>query len=151
MSSFVSFTQLDKNGAPAQDRELDEIELEAEQKAEKFSLKDFKRINPIPGRIGFLLRNLHKDVGTRNEMVMSFIDLLPEANKRKFVRILKTWWNVLDDYSKRRVDIFDIFCEKYEINRSRLWAIIQEGMFESNDALTKTALDGIKPKLIPLL
>lgn len=151
MSSFVSFTPLDKNGAPAQDRELDEIELEAEQKAEKFSLKNFKRINPIPGRIGFLLRNLHKDVGVRNEMVMSFIELVDGANKRKFIRVLRNWWNLLDDYSRKRVDIFDLFCEKYDIHRSRLWAVIQEGMYVNNDALTKTALDGIKPKLIPLL
>lgn len=151
MSSFVQFTKINQNGDPAQDRELDDLEIEAEEKAEKFSLREFKRINPIPGRLGFLLRNLHKDVGLRNETVMSFIDLVPDANQRKFVRILKTWWNILDDYSKRRVDIFDLFCEKYNINRAKLWAVIQEGMFSSNDALTKTALDGYKPKLIPLL
>src|ERR1044072_1378117 len=100
MSEFVNFTKIDSTGALAQDRDLDEQELEAEQKAEKFSVKNFKRINPIPGRIGFMLRNLHKDVGTRNEIVMSFIDLIEDGNKRKFVRNLKIWWSVLDNYSK---------------------------------------------------
>lgn len=151
VNGFVNFKAVDENGNSPADRELDELELEAEQKAEKFSVAKFKRINPIPGRIGFLLRNLHKDVGTRNEMVMSFIDLVDEVNKRKFVRTLRQWWEVLDDYSKRRVDIFDLFCEKYDINRARLWAVIQEGMFVSNDALTKTALDGFKPKFIALM
>lgn len=153
-SEFVQFKSADPKASfnlLAADRDLDEKEKEAEEKAEKFSLKAFPRLNPIPGRIGFFLRNLHSDVGTRNQMVITYIELVEGGAKRKFVRTLMIWWNNLDDYSKRRVDIFDLFCEKYKINRSRLWAVIQEGMYVSNEAITRTALDGFKPKFIEVL
>src|ERR1043165_5471613 len=94
------------------DRDLDTKEKEAEEKAEKYSLSAFPRLSPIPGRLGWLLRNLHPDVEVRNEMAVNFIQAVEEGSKRRFIKNLFIWWNVLDSFSKRRVDIFDIFCEE---------------------------------------
>jgi hypothetical protein len=150
-NSFMGFQQINSSGQAIGDRDLDAQELEAETKAEKLRIQSWKRITPIPGRIGFLLRNLHKDVGMRNEMVISFLELIEDRNQRKFIKNLLIWWGTLDEYSRRRVDLFDLFCERYGFGRAKLWATIQEGMFVSNDALTKTALDGYRPKLVELL
>lgn len=132
------------------DRPLDEKEVEAENNAVKFSLKGYPRVAPIPGTLGFLLRNLRGG----NASVMEFLEYSitgDNTNRTKWIKNFIILWNGMDEFSKRRVDIFDILCRKYEIPRKRFWGVLQEGMFDFNDQLTQTALSGYKPEFIELL
>lgn len=129
------------------DRPLTEEEIDAEERAEKFSLKGFGRISPVPGTLGYLYRNLRGG----NDAVIEHLRNASTTNKAKFISSFLIIWNNLDKFSRRRVDIFDILCNKYNIPRSKFWGIVQEGMFESNNALSQIALSGHKPEFVELL
>lgn len=130
------------------DRPLDETEVEAEQKAVRFSLAKYNRIKPIPGTLGFLLRNIRGG----NEAVMNFLEETEDNGKtRKFIREFNIIWKLMDEFSKKRVDIFDILCIKYNVNKKKFWGALQEGMFDNNDALAASALSGYKPDFVELL
>lgn len=129
------------------DRPLSQEEIDAEERAEKFSLRGFGRISPVPGTLGYLYRNLRGG----NDAVIEHLRNASTTNKAKFINNFLIIWNNLDKFSRRRVDIFDILCNKYNIPRAKFWGIIQEGMFESNNALSQIALSGHKPEFVELL
>lgn len=132
------------------DRPLDEKEIEAEDNAVKFSLRGYPRVAPIPGTLGFLLRNLRGG----NASVMEFLEYSisgDNSNRTKWIKNFIILWRGMDEFSKRRVDIFDILCRKYDIPRKRFWGVLQEGLFDFNDQLTQIALSGYKPEFIELL
>lgn len=129
------------------DRPLDEAELEAESKAERYSITEYPRINPMPGTLSWLLRNFKGG----NEAVYNFLCEAQNSNDSKFIKNFRILYNSMDEYSKKRIDIWDILCRKYEIRIKKFWAAIQEGMFDNNDALTQYALSGYKPQFVELL
>ncbi len=137
------------------DRELSLEEIEAEDKAEKFSLKGFGRIKPVPGTLAFMLRNLGDgDVTKRNHSVVEFLRWALEGekgNRTKFIKDFLIIWENMDEFSRRRVDIFDILCRKYNIPVKRFWGVLQEGLFDFNDIITQTAISGMKPQFTELL
>jgi hypothetical protein len=134
------------------DKDLTPEELEAEQKAEKFPIDKFPRISPVPGTLAFLLRSFRG----RNESVIEFLewtqkDEHPGRTKAQFIKNFIIIWNNMDEWSRKRVDIFDVLCRKYEISRKRFWGILQEGIFDFHEELTQTALSGFKPEFIHLV
>jgi hypothetical protein len=139
------------------DRELSLEEIEAEDKAEKFSVKGFRRIKPVPGTLGFMLRNFADgDIGKRNESVIQFLKWSQQSEngsqgKVKFVKNFLILWENMDEFSKRRVDIFDILCQKYGVQLKKFWGVLQEGLFDFNDIITQTAISGKKPEFIEIL
>lgn len=129
------------------DRELSKEEIEAEEKAEKFSLKGFGRIYPNPGTLGYFFRNLRGG----NEAVIEHLRNAASSNKTKFLHNFILIWNNLDSFSRRRVDIFDIICRKYSIDRAKFWGIFQEGCFKYNDAISQVAISNHKNEFVELL
>lgn len=132
------------------DRDLDERELEAEEKATKFSRAIFKRIPPIPGTLGFMLRNIKGG----NASVIEFLrwaQVGEKTNRTAFIKTFLILWDNMDEFSQRRVDIFDQLCRKYDIPLKRFWGVLQEGMFDHNEQITQTALSGYKPEFIQRL
>lgn len=155
MPKFITIEEAEKrklaeNGTLSlidNDRPLSEAELEAETKAIRFSKKEYPSIVPISGTLGFLLRNLQGG----NASVVEFLKESSEVNSTKFIKNFLTLWNVMDEYSKKRIDLWDILCAKFSIKRKKFWGVIQEGMFDHNDALSQIALSGKKAAFIDLL
>lgn len=129
------------------DRDLDEKELEAEEKAVKYSRLVYKRIPPIPGTLAFALRNLQGG----NESVIEFLRWAQEGNnnnRTKFIKEFIILWETMDEFSRRRVDIFDHLCRKYSIPVKRFWGVLQEGLFDHYKELAQTALGESQPELV---
>jgi hypothetical protein len=140
------------------DRPLEELELIAEQKAEKLSIKFFKRIPPNPGTLGYLFRDL---IGG-NHSVFEFVKaVLPASNftgsapakkvgteQEKLAKRVILTWNALDDHSKNRVDVFDWLCDKVGLARNEFYGISQKGMFNNYEAISQRVLMEAKPELI---
>lgn len=132
------------------DRPLDEKEEEAEEKAEKFSRMVYRRIPPIPGTLAYLLRNIKGG----NDSVIEFLRWAQngeKGNRTRFIKEFLILWENMDEFSRRRVDIFDHLCRKFEIPLKRFWGVLQEGMFDHNDQITQTALSGHKPQFVERL
>lgn len=129
------------------DRPLDEKELEAEEKATKYPRLVYKRIPPIPGTLAFALRNLKGG----NESVIEFLRWAQEgehSNRTRFIKEFIILWEVMDEFSRRRIDIFDHLCRKYSIPLKRFWGVLQEGLFDHYKELAQTALGEGKLELI---
>lgn len=129
------------------DRPLDENELEAEEKAVKYSRMVYRRIPPIPGTLAFALRNLKGG----NESVIEFLRWAQHgenSNRTKFIKNFIILWDTMDEFSRRRIDIFDHLCRKYEIPLKRFWGVLQEGLFDHYAELAQTALGEGKLDLI---
>lgn len=129
------------------DRPLDENELEAEEKAIKYSRMVYRRIPPIPGTLAFALRNLKGG----NESVIEFLrwsQTGEKSNRTKFIKEFIILWNNMDEFSRRRIDIFDHLCRKYSIPLKRFWGVLQEGLFDHYEQLAQTALGEAKQDLI---
>jgi hypothetical protein len=132
------------------DRPLNEQEIEAEEKATKFSRMVYRRIPPIPGTLAYLLRN----VKGGNESVVEFLrwaQVGETGNRTRFIKNFIILWENMDEFSRRRADIFDHLCRKYSIPLKRFWGVLQEGMFDHNDQITQTALNGAKPQFVERL
>lgn len=132
------------------DRPLDDKEIEAEEKATKFSRMVYRRIPPIPGTLAYLLRNIKGG----NESVVEFLrwaKVGEKGNRTKFIDTFLILWENMDEFSRRRADIFDHLCRKYDIPLKRFWGVLQEGMFDHNDQITQTALNGAKPQFVERL
>lgn len=132
------------------DRPLDEKEEEAEEKAQTFSRQIYRRIPPIPGTLAYMLRNLRGG----NESVIEFLRWAASGEKGNRTQFIKTFlilWENMDEFSRRRPDIFDHLCRKHDIPYKRFWGVLQEGMFDCNDQITQTALSGHKPQFVERL
>jgi len=129
------------------DRPLDAEEIEAEELAAYFPISKFKRIKPLPGTLAFYLRNFKG----RNEAVANFLINLRKTNNSAWLRDFCKLWPALDDYSKKRIDVFDLFCNKFGVRIEKFWGVLQESIFWHNDALTQTALSEYKPQFVEIL
>lgn len=132
------------------DRPLSIEEEEAEEKATKFSRMVYRRIPPIPGTLAYMLRNIKGG----NESIVEFLrwaKVGEKGNRTKFIDTFLTLWENMDEFSRRRADIFDHLCRKYDIPLKRFWGVLQEGMFDHNDQITQTALNGAKPQFVERL
>lgn len=129
------------------DRPLDEQEIEAEEKATKFSRMVYRRIPPIPGTLAYLLRNIKGG----NESVVEFLrwsKVGERGNRTRFIDTFLILWENMDEFSRRRIDIFDHLCRKYSIQPKRFWGVVQEGLFDHYEQLAQTALGEGKLNLI---
>lgn len=129
------------------DRPYSSEEEEAEVKAIRFSVTNFPRVPPIPGTLGFLSRNIRGG----NEAIINFLKNVGVGDNTKFIKNFIILWNVMDEYSRKRVDIFDILCEKYNVRKGKFWGRVQEGMFDNHEALAKQTLLGYKAEFVELL
>jgi hypothetical protein len=131
-------------------RPLNEAEEEAEEKAVKFNRMVYRRIPPVPGTLAFMLRNLKGG----NESVIEFLKWARDGQngtKAKFIDTFVIMWNNMDEFSRKRIDIFDVLCAKFAVPRRKFWGILQEGMYDHNEQLTQIALSGYKPEFIQKL
>lgn len=129
------------------DRPFSIEEEESEQKAEKYSLHKYPRIVPLPGTLGFRLRNIKGG----NESVIRFMLNSTDKNRKRFINDFKILWDNMDASSRKRVDIFDILCEKYNISKKKFWGAIQEGMFDDSEAMTQVCLVGYGTEFLEVL
>lgn len=129
------------------DRPYSSEEEEAEKQAIRFSVTNFPRVPPIPGTLGFLFRN----ISGGNASVIKFMQEASGTNESKFIKNFLILWNIMDEYSRNRVDIFDILCEKFNVKKKKFWGVVQEGMYDHNDALSQISLSGHKGEFIELL
>jgi hypothetical protein len=129
------------------DRPLSEEEEEAEQKAESFPIHKYPKIKPIPGTLAYMFRNIKGG----NESIIEFMRNAASSNNAKFLKNFLILWNNMDEYSRKRIDIFDTLCRKYGVPNKKFWGVVQEGMFDYNDQLTQAALMGHKPEFVDLL
>lgn len=139
-------------------RELEENELLAEQNAIELSIRNFTRIKPVPGTLGYLFRDL---IGG-NASVYEFVkNILPDSNyigarsgaklgsktdqlAKKVILI----FNALDEHSKNRVDVFDHLCDKVGLARREFYGLAQKGMFDHFEAISQRVLMETKPEVI---
>lgn len=135
------------NHKKAKDRPLSDLELEAESKAEKLSKAAFPQIPPFPGTVGFLIRNVRGG----NEAVIRYLDYAFHAKSSgggKGLKEIFILWDNLDEFSRRRVDVFDHLCKQRDISPRRFLGWITEGMFECGQQETMIDLIEARPKLI---
>ena len=140
-------------------RELENYELEAENKAIELSIKGFKRIKPVPGTLGYLFRDLMGG----NHAVYEFVkNVLPSSHyvggkfrneKRvgtqveQLAKRVILIWNSLDEFSQNRVDVFDHLCDKVNLPKREFYGIAQKGMFDHFEAVTQRVLLETKPEV----
>jgi len=140
------------------DRPLEQYEIEAESNAVELSIKNFKRIPPLPGTLGYLFRDL---IG-KNEAVYNFVkNILPtssytgtgnpnktgSAKEIKAKRIIAVW-NAMDEFSQNRVDVFDWLCDKEGLSRDDFYAFAAKGMFNHYEAISQRIIMETKPEVI---
>lgn len=134
----------------AADRVFSAEEEEAEKNSVKYPIHKFKRIKPIPGTLGYLFRNLTG----RNDAVIEHLSNLiglQAGGKYNKIKTIVSFWNGIDDFSRKRVDIFDWICIELSINRSVFWGWFQEACFNYDNVLAQTALSGHKNKFVEQL
>lgn len=129
------------------DRPYSLDEEENEKKAERYSAKEYPRIPPIPGTLAFRFRNIKGG----NESIMRFLLVCEDKNRKKFVKDFEILWKNMDAFSKKRVDIFDVLCEKYNVSKKKFWGAIQEGMFDDSEAMVQISLHGQGHELVELI
>jgi hypothetical protein len=131
------------------DRAFSKTEEEVEASAIKFSIKHYKRIHPYFGTLGHLFRNFNGGNSAVIEIIREKIEHGGNSisNAKKFKEAL-TLWNVSDEFSKSRVDIFDHICQIVKLERAKFWALFQECLFEFQNLLVEMALTDKKLDLI---
>jgi hypothetical protein len=128
------------------DRPLSVDEEEAENNAQKFSIKHYRRIVPTAGTLGFLFRNFSGGNFAVIEVIRDKIEHSQGINKK--LRDLLTLWNFADEFSRNRIDIFDHFCQKLNLERSKLWGFFQECLYEYQNLLVKMAISDMTLDLV---
>jgi hypothetical protein len=135
----------------ANDRPLEADEEEAEEKAIKLPRKRFKRIPPVPGTLGYLFR----DLSGGNAAVFEFINNSLDKSHRvksnttayKIYRVI-LMWNALDEFSQKRVDVFDWLCNEVGIAKDKFYAQAAQGMYDHYEAVSQRILMESKVDLI---
>lgn len=128
------------------DRELSIEELETEEKSERYSVTTYKRIKPVVGTLGYLFRNFSGG----NEGVMELIksSRLPITGVSKAFKQLIILWNEADEYSRKRVDIFDVLCLETGVRRDEFWGLFQQSSFLYNKIVQEMAIQAATADLI---
>lgn len=131
----------------APDRDLESNELEAEEKAIRLPKGKFARIAPIPGTLGYYLR----DIQGGNAAVIEFLKISLKDNPgTKGIKVKKMikLWELFDEFSKNRIDVFDWFCRKFDFPIHKFYGVVAEGMCLHHDILTARALMESKTELV---
>ena len=138
------------------DRPLEQYEIEAESNAIELSIKNFKRIPPLPGTLGYLFRDL---IGG-NQAVYNFVkDVLPTSSymgagsKTGTIREVKakkilSIWNLMDEFSQNRVDVFDWLCDRIQLEKHEFYGFAAKGMFNHFEAISQRIIMETKPEVI---
>jgi hypothetical protein len=121
------------------DRPLSQLEEDVENNATKFSIKHYKRILPTFGTLGYLFRNFSGGNSAVIEIIRERIEHSGTQVSKKF-RDLLILWNVSDEFSKSRVDIFDHLCNAVKLERAKFWALFQECLYTLQKLLMEMAL-----------
>lgn len=128
-------------------RPLDEEEEKALANAQKYDRFKHPKIDPVQGTLAYTFRNLEGG----NEAVVEFLKRCSKINTTKFLKNFLLLWKNLDDFSKKRIDIFDCFCEKYDINKGKFFGLVQEGLFGHEQAMRQISLAGYTPEFVDLI
>lgn len=150
-------TEVKKNGAVkltplTNGRALNKEEEEAEEKAESLPRAKYKRILPLPGTLAYLFRDIEGGNYTIANSVLE--TTLADVNKRNPNTIVGKankvilLWNNFDEFSKRRIDVFDWLCEEVNLRKKKFYAIVMEGLYDHFDAISQRLLMESKPELI---
>lgn len=131
------------------DRPYDDEEESSEKEAVKYPVSFYKRIKPTHGTLGYAFRNIKG----RNDVVIQALKYVTAKNRttHKFIGIFLILWNNMDEASKRRVDIFDWLCEKYDVNPAKFFGVVQEGLFVFDDLMAQTAISGFTPEFVEII
>ena len=139
----------------ASERVFTQEEIEAEEKATKYSIKRCPRVKPIPGTIGFFVRNILGGNAAIIEHLKDLIDTdIPDnsGNARYYkLKNILILWNNADEYSRQRIDIFDIMCDEAKVRRRMFYGWINEALFDSTEEQVKMSLQLHKTDFIELL
>ena len=125
------------------DRPLTEEEELIERKAKTVS--HWRRIHPIMGTLGFLLRNTNNYVVI--EHLRNVASKVPKGQLVSLNRVLN-FFDELDEFSQQRVDIFDHICRKFNIDRDKFWGWFQQGSYQYLDVISKTAISNMRPRIV---
>lgn len=121
------------------DRPLSQLEEDVEANATKFSIKNYKRIQPTFGTLGYLFRNFSGGNSAVIEIIREKIEHSGTQVSKKF-RDLLVLWNISDEFSKSRIDIFDHLCNTVKLERAKFWALFQECLYTLQKLLIEMAL-----------
>lgn len=133
-------------------RALNLEEEEAENKAESLPRAKYKRIQPLPGTLAYLLRDLEGG----NYAIASMVkEALADQTKKynvsttagKLTKVILLW-EKFDDFSKRRIDVFDWLCDEIGLSKKKFYAAVMEGLFDHFEAITQRLLMEAKSELI---
>lgn len=129
------------------DRDLEPSEISFEEKAVRLPKGKFARILPIPGTLGYYLR----DIVGGNATIMEFIKIgLKESQGPKGVKLRKIVhvWEIFDLDSRNRVDVFDWLCKKFDLPVYKFYGVVAEGMCKHHDIMTARVLMESKSEVV---
>lgn len=126
-------------------------EEEAEKQAISFPVSRFKRIKPIPGTLGFMIRNLEGGNATVVEHLSNLLGTDGGHKRYEKIKHVIIAWNHLDTYSRKRVDLFDLLCIELNIRRRLFWGWLQEAIWDYEDVMAQIALNGHKNTFVEQL
>lgn len=122
---------------PYKGRVLSKEEELAEENSIKLPKGKFARIIPVLGTLGFMFRNIPGG----NEAIIRYMEIYiskQSGRKRNGTRELLhefvIIWKNFDEFSKKRVDVFDWLCKTKGIDPCTIWGAISEGMFDAHEA-----------------
>lgn len=129
------------------DRELDEVEIDYERKAEKLDIIKYPRVHPFKATIGFMVRNMQG----RNIQAIEYVRASLPFNatngiSNNLVNLI-TEFDLLDENSKSRVDCLDILCRKNRITIMRFLDALADGIMAFSNKMTMTIVAERKPEL----
>lgn len=134
----------DKYTLKGNSRPYSKEEEDAEDNAIKLTKLRFKRIPPIAGTLGYLLRNFD------NRIVMNYIkncyESAAKAKPMQMGRVIALF-NQLDENSQSRVDVFDYICREFNVSNSVFWGWFQAGAYEDMEAIMQTAIIESTPEV----
>jgi hypothetical protein len=121
------------------DKELTELEIDYERKAEILTIEKFPRIHPMRATIGFMTRNAKGG----NYQMIEYIRMALPANAlstgRNNLADLITDFDNLDLASQQRIDCLDWLCRKNKVTIMRFIDALKDGIvawFNNETAIT---------------
>lgn len=134
----------DKYTLKGNSRPYSQEEEKAENNAIGLTKLRFKRIPPIAGTLGYLLRNFD------NRIVMNYVKNCYESGgkaKPILIRRVIDLFEKLDESSQSRVDVFDYICREFGVSNSIFWGWFQAGAYEDMEAIMQTAIIESTPEV----
>lgn len=127
------------------DRDLSELEIEYETKAEKYNVEKYRRIYPSFGTLAYLFRNLK---GGNNVVIGALRSALGERGAAPAIKDFITKYDSLDDYSQKRIDVWDLICRDLNRPTTLIWNHFIKGIKLYVEALKTASIELNKPDLV---